>query len=150
MPEGFDLLLRLLIAHLLGDFLLQPRSWVEERKAKHFRSSGLWWHGAVHGVLALLAMGDLRWWPLALVIACTHVAIDILKSYKDTGSAKWFLLDQVLHLAVLVAAWWLIARPDLCSAFGLGWTDPQVLVPLAAFLLVTRPTGFFIAIFTKR
>lgn len=150
MIPGVDVLLRLFIAHVLGDFLLQPRRWVEERRTLHLRSPGLWLHGAVHGLLALLAIGDPQWWLLALLVALSHVAIDTLKSYKDAGSAKWFLLDQVLHLAVLVAAWWLIARPDLCSAFGLGWTDPQVLVPLAAFLLVTRPTGFFIAIFTKR
>lgn len=150
MPEGSDLLLRLLIAHLLGDFLLQPAAWVQERKAKHFRSSGLWWHGAVHGALALLAMGDPRWWPLALAIALAHAAIDILKSYKDGASAKWFLLDQVLHVAVLVAAWWWIAKPDLCTGFALAWTDQRILIPLTAFLLATRPAAFFIAIYTKR
>lgn len=150
MTEGSDLLLRLLIAHLLGDFFLQPRAWVEDRMAKHFRSPGLWWHGAVHGVLALLAIGGLRWWPLALAIAVAHVAIDILKSYKDGASAKWFVLDQALHVAVLLAVWWWIVKPDLHAGLGHAWTDAHILLPLAAFMMVTRPAGFFIALFTKR
>ena len=64
MP-GLDLLLRLLIAHVLGDFLLQPRSWVRERTEKHHRSTALYLHGMLHGLLALLALGDLSRWPSA-------------------------------------------------------------------------------------
>lgn len=29
-----DLILKLLIAHIIGDFVLQPNSWVEEKKIK--------------------------------------------------------------------------------------------------------------------
>lgn len=150
MIPGVDVLLRLFIAHVLGDFLLQPRRWVEERRTLHLRSPGLWLHGAVHGLLALLAIGDPQWWLLALLVAFSHVAIDTLKSYQDGASTRWFVLDQVLHAAVLMAAWWWVVAPEGMAAPGELFTDPRILLVLLAVLLVTRPAGFFIAVFTKR
>ena len=94
MP-GMDLLLRLLIAHVLGDFVLQPRKWVQDRAHRHHRSAALYMHGALHGLLALTAIGDLSSWPLVLLIAVSHIGIDVLKSHKDPKSAKWFLIAKV-------------------------------------------------------
>ena len=150
MIPGVDVLLRLFIAHVIGDFLLQPRRWVEDRKARHLRSPGLWWHGAVHGLLVLLAIGDLQGWFPALLVALAHVAIDVFKSYRNGADTKWFVLDQMLHAAVLVAAWWWVVRPEGMAAPGELLTDPRILLVLLAALLVMRPTAFFIAIFTKR
>lgn len=47
MP-GLDLLFRLLIAHVIGDFLLQPGGWVRERREKHILSPSLYMHGVLH------------------------------------------------------------------------------------------------------
>jgi hypothetical protein len=33
-------LIKLLLAHLLTDFVLQPNSWVKDRKEKHFGHGG--------------------------------------------------------------------------------------------------------------
>ncbi len=54
-----SLFARLLLAHLLGDFAFQPDRWVENRRARHFRSSFLYLHAAVHFGLAWVATGAL-------------------------------------------------------------------------------------------
>jgi hypothetical protein len=57
---GFTpIFLRLVISHCVGDFVLQPSSWITERRARDWRSPRLYAHGAVHGVLALFAVGML-------------------------------------------------------------------------------------------
>lgn len=46
------LLIWLLIAHLLADFPLQPRSWVEDKIRHRAGSRFLLLHALLHGVLA--------------------------------------------------------------------------------------------------
>ncbi|MEP6596821.1 MAG: DUF3307 domain-containing protein, partial [Ginsengibacter sp.] len=40
-------LIKLLLAHLLTDFILQPASWIENRNRKHFTSEKLYLHGVI-------------------------------------------------------------------------------------------------------
>jgi len=149
MP-GLDLLLRLLIAHVLGDFLLQPGGWVRERAQKHFMSKALYLHGVLHGVLAMLAFGDLSRWPLALLVAITHIAIDLLKSYKDPRSTTWFVIDQALHALVLFGIWaWSMGYAPGEDLRPL-WHDERTLAVILAAVMLTRPTGILIAVFTGR
>jgi len=130
-------LLRLVLAHIVGDFVLQPKRWITERRAQHWRSPRLYVHGILHGVLAYVALGAGDRWREAALIAVTHVGIDVLKSYKDGHghSARWFVVDQALH--ALVIAW--IAAEVSGVHVGSWMRD-----------LVTRPTSIFIRTFTSR
>ncbi len=149
MP-GLDMLLRLLIAHVLGDFVLQPRAWVKDRTEKHYRSGTLYLHAALHGVLAMVALGGPDQWIAALIVAFTHLGIDLLKSYKDPGSAKWFVIDQGLHVLVLVALWvWLSGYAPL-NDLQYAWYDERTLMLLLATIVLTKPVGILIAVFTSR
>jgi len=96
-------LLKLVSAHLLTDFVLQPRSWVLERKQRHFASGRLYLHGLVTGLGALVFLGP-AYWIVVLIITLTHILIDGWKSYQ-TDSTRWFIVDQLMHLAVIVTCW---------------------------------------------
>jgi len=48
--------LKLLMAHILGDFVLQPDKWVQDKRAKKHRSSFLYWHIALHTILLILLL----------------------------------------------------------------------------------------------
>jgi uncharacterized membrane protein len=149
MP-GLDVLLRLLIAHVLGDFVLQPRAWVRDRTEKHHRSRTLYLHAVVHGVLAMIALGGPEEWIAALVVAFTHLGIDLLKSYKDPGSAKWFVTDQGLHVLVLLVLWvWLSGYAPL-NDLRYAWYDERTLATVLAIIVLTKPVGILIAAFTSR
>lgn len=95
---------KLLLAHLLGDFLLQPLKWVIHKQVKKIRSPYLYLHVLVHFCLVMLLLWDLEAWKPALLIALSHYFIDLGKLY----SLQWFknksipfFLDQLFHLIVL-------------------------------------------------
>ncbi len=146
-----DLLLLLLLAHVLGDFYLQPLSWVKDRLKWHFKSPKLQLHVSVHMGLSLLALLVWQWgygWQhdslmavlLALTIGGSHYLIDVAKSYSNNGLAA-FLLDQLAHLSVLLLLW---------SAYtdNWHWWPPQLptgwLVVGMAYLLVLTPASVLI------
>jgi hypothetical protein len=97
--------IKLLLAHILGDFLLQPRSWVLEKERRKAASPKLYYHVLIHGALVMLLLGDLQFWPIALTVSITHFFIDWAKLtfQKKRTRTKWFIADQVLHISVLIA-----------------------------------------------
>jgi Protein of unknown function (DUF3307) len=52
------LIIKLLLAHLIGDFLFQPESWVKAKEEKKLRAWQLYPHSVIHGVLSLLIVWD--------------------------------------------------------------------------------------------
>ncbi len=99
--------LKLLLAHIIGDFLLQPRTWVEHKEQKKAASPYLYLHVLIHGALILLFLWDWSLWYLALIIAGSHLLIDLVKIYfqKTHSRISWFVIDQMLHVAVLIGVY---------------------------------------------
>lgn len=157
-----SVLLGLLLAHLVGDFLLQPLAWVEDRLRHYHRSRHLVHHVLVHGILtfavlavAALVMADAPGLLTALAgaaaVIASHWLIDLGKAHLPAGRLRWFLLDQALHWLVLTGVWlaWLDSAQPLATA--LGWLlTPEVLGVAAAYLLLTRPVAFAIALAMRR
>ena len=50
-----NLIIKLLIAHVIGDFVYQPDKWVEEKKNKPLKSRYFYFHGIVH-LIALFVL----------------------------------------------------------------------------------------------
>jgi hypothetical protein len=98
------ILLRLLAAHLLGDFLLQPSSWVASKEEKKAKSGSLYLHVLVITALTYLLLWDWSKWYVPLIIGLTHLLIDIWKCYRK-NSLTYFLADQALHIAVIGVVW---------------------------------------------
>ncbi len=97
-------LIKLLLAHLLTDFVLQPSGWIESRNKKHFASGKLYLHGFVTALAAWILIGW-RYWLVALIILITHTLIDGWKSYRQKN-VVYFLADQLLHLLVIFGCWY--------------------------------------------
>lgn len=152
-----SLLMALVLAHLVGDFLLQPYHWVVDRERHKQHSRHLLHHVLVHGALTLavlaaasLAMTGTPGLALslagALAVAGSHWLIDLGKAHLPPGKLRWFLLDQGLHLLVLGALWlaWIASLTPLVTLAA--WlTSPPVLGVAVAYLVVTRPFAFAIA-----
>lgn len=45
------ILVKLIIAHFIGDFLLQPTAWVKDKEAKKAQSKYLFIHILIHGLI---------------------------------------------------------------------------------------------------
>lgn len=98
------LTIKLLIAHILGDFVLQPDSWVKDKKEKKHQSKFLYLHGVVHliALLVLLAF-DWSYWPYMLLIVVSHLVIDVIKLYLESNNNTRivFIVDQMLHVSII-------------------------------------------------
>ncbi|KDN56484.1 DUF3307 domain-containing protein [Flavobacterium seoulense] len=98
------LFLSLLLAHLLGDFLLQPTTWVNDKKKRKIRSKYLYYHIGVHLLLLLIATQfSFKYLLAVILIALSHFGIDCAKLYfeKKKTAKTWFFIDQLLHLMVI-------------------------------------------------
>ena len=95
---------KLLLAHLIGDFVLQPTRGLIHKQAKKIRSAFLYLHILIHFLLVLLLTWDLSLWKIALIIALSHYVIDLAKLYSSDyfkNPSTPFFIDQILHLLVL-------------------------------------------------
>jgi len=136
-------LLKLLLAHLLGDFFLQPSSWVVEKEKKKLKSFKLYWHVLIHTVLIFLVFRSFEVWRIALVVGITHFVIDSIKLIYQREKTKslWFFMDQFLHLLVILACWINYTHPDFSILF---FYEQKIWVLGVGVLILTSPTSIFI------
>ncbi|GGH28084.1 DUF3307 domain-containing protein [Sphingobacterium alkalisoli] len=143
--------LKLLLCHILGDFVLQPKSWVAKRKD---RIVYLFLHVVTHMVLLMVFFSSdfARWWPNILLITFGHLAIDSLKIWWERmwpyKPVLLFIVDQILHIALLVVV--------IIHMYGVPdqWTElfftSKSLLYLIAFLLVTAVSPIFLRVFFSK
>lgn len=95
--------IQLILAHLLGDFILQPNSWVADKENKKLKSKYLYLHVLIHTVLSFIFLWNLELWWVAVLVGITHFIIDVCKlSFQNIQTTKkWFFIDQILHIAVI-------------------------------------------------
>ena len=142
-------LLKLLVAHLIGDFLLQPGKWVKAKEAKKLGAWQLYFHSLLHGLLALVLMWDVNFWMWALLIAFVHLIIDSFKLLvqKNNTRRALFFVDQLLHF-IFIYAIWLLYEGKYFSFTFLKNTNLWLLITLIIFL--TKPVSFAVKIFISK
>jgi hypothetical protein len=100
-------IIQLLIAHIIGDFALQPNNWVKDKNIKKHKSKFLYFHGLVH-LTALVVLLKFNWsyWPYILFIVISHMIIDLIKLnlIEKINSRTLFYFDQVLHMIIISIA----------------------------------------------
>ncbi|MDC9496233.1 MULTISPECIES: DUF3307 domain-containing protein [unclassified Pseudoalteromonas] len=158
---GFSLLLAaLIIGHLVSDFFLQPMSWVNDRNTHHFKAKKLYLHVLVHGVVSavILALWEYSygWQQLSTVLLSTatimlsHYLIDIAKSYSNKGVVP-FLLDQIAHIAVIIALCiYITDNQSLIAYVSALATNPKVLWVVCGYLIILSPSAVFIRMMLER
>lgn len=140
------MLLKLLIAHFLGDFVLQSNELI---KAKYESWKGTLKHALIVTSVAAATLfaylGDPRTYLLLGLLAGTHFVQDVNKVifdkyYNPKRSPLPFFADQAMHLFVL---WVLVTLYSDLSRFELpNWVNawyesPMVLTCILLVILVT-------------
>ncbi len=136
----------LVLAHLVADFVLQTNKICGDKAAMKWRSVYHYVHAAVVFWLSWMVTWDVDFWWCALVIAVTHLGIDVWKSYRDE-IVSWFILDQVLHLGVLgcvTYVWTGCHGWDLPSGIKLWHIAATV-----AVVICWKPANIFIKLMLK-
>ena len=124
------ILLRMLLAHILGDFVFQPTVLV---KMKRSGWGGLILHSAVVSLAtALLLWNQMRyWWLWVLVLGVFHTFVDQYRTFFGTGE-RWgiiyFVGDQIVHLMSMIVVAWVAAGwrlGDLAVLFSSAATQEE-------------------------
>ncbi|MBO6185086.1 MAG: DUF3307 domain-containing protein [Chryseobacterium sp.] len=133
--------IQLILAHLLGDFILQPNSWVADKENRKLKSSYLYFHVLIHTILSFIFLWDLKLWWVAVLVGISHFIIDACKlSFQKIQTKKrWFFIDQALHVAVIggISLYF--------SEFNFEFLKNQdFLKMIMAALFLTSPASIFI------
>ena len=130
-----ELVLSLVLAHLVADFMLQTGKSCKDKKERHWKSP----HHYIH---ALFVFG-LSWlvsWDVS------HLVIDIWKSYRE-DNVVWFALDQMMHLLVIAGVAYAWTRcHDWNLPFGI---ELRHVVIAVALLICWKPANIFIKLMLK-
>lgn len=152
MDSSLLILLQLVLAHILTDFVLQPTKWVKHKRKHKAASVYLYVHSIIAGLLPYLILQKWDFWGLILIVGITHFLIDLWKIQHKKDNLYMFLLDQFYHIIILILIWLYLINgfgavlPFIESIF----TSVPVLAILSGYILVIFPVGFIVGKATKR
>lgn len=132
---------KLILAHLFGDFIFQPNSWVSDKENKKLKSRYLYLHVLIHTVLCFIFLWDIRLWWVAILVGISHFIIDSAKLNFQTikNKKRWFFIDQALHILVIAGI------SFYCKEFNFEFLKNQNLLKIiAAALFLTTPASIVI------
>ena len=133
--------IKLILAHLLGDFTLQPNSWVADKEHYKLKSKFLYFHVLIHTILSFIFLWDLQLWWVAVLVGFTHFIIDAAKlSFQNVKTKKrWFFIDQLLHVLVIAGVSFYFQE------FSFSFLQNQEFLKIImAALFLTTPASIFI------
>lgn len=153
-----DILKLLLIAHLIGDFFLQPVKLIEKKKSS---IKGLIIHSLIYTLmitLVLLLFGNI--WEIifwSFLILVSHSLIDYFrikftKKFNNNAFSFWsFIVDQIIHVLLLVTIS-LVIKSTLNSigdaVYNITFLKEIghniIINYILAFLIVLSPASVFI------
>jgi hypothetical protein len=150
-----SILVRLLIAHCITDFLLQPDHWIAGKRKKIWNSKYLWYHGLLTGTIAWIFVPHLTIWWAILLIIITHIITDGFKlsTEKKYGSnLSLFLADQFIHVTIIVIAWLFIVNGwgKLNALLHNYLPNYRILLRILGYLLMIGPVGYIIQFLTRK
>ncbi len=146
--------LRLLLAHIISDFILQGAYIANNKKGKALKNIvALTIHSSIHAILAYLFVGDIRYYFLPITIFLTHFIIDYIKSNYMADKLRYFFIDQFLHIIVILLIWLYLAQINIDTIFATINPIIQsntVWIILLSYILILQPTSVTLEVFFKR
>ncbi|WP_339837253.1 DUF3307 domain-containing protein [uncultured Flavobacterium sp.] len=133
---------KLLLAHLIGDFLLQPNKWVNDKEKKKQKSIYLYLHTTLHLALVLLFVAEIDFIIYGIILAVSHGIIDLikLKFQKKKTKRIWFSVDQLLHLLMI----FIIVLIYNDTSIDFKNLDSTIWIFITGIVLLTKPTSIII------
>lgn len=144
------LLIKQTLAHLAADFVLQPTSWIREKEVKLLKSPYFWLHLVIVTILSYVVVGDWNDWIIPVTIGMTHGLIDLGKAWLSRQipwsrySVPLFLIDQSLHVGVLVGIWYFYTIPEGGFMPVFFVYEREFWILLTAIVTLTTPAGIII------
>ncbi len=149
------ILLKLFFAHIVADFPLQPdaicKGKTSNKQTTKWKYLSL--HAAIHSVVTYVVVAEWEVWALPVAVFVAHFLIDFLKTRTATNKLKYFVLDQLLHIASLVLItflWFGDGNECFTSLFENEVDATSFWLLLVAYLLVLQPSSILLSLFIKK
>lgn len=135
------LLLKFLLAHFLGDFVLQTQKMVRYK----YRPKYFIFHLVIHTILLSVFLFNDKVWYAVLIVVTSHAAIDFvkIKLSNKINNTFLFMADQVAHITVIILVLILFSTLEISFDF---LSQPLIWLSLIALVLVTQGTAIFMRI----
>lgn len=145
------ILLKLLIAHILGDFVLQSDHWVSHKRKNKIKSIYLYIHASIIGILSYLFIANWTNYFIPGIIVISHIVIDIWKINSKETSTN-FILDQLYHFLVMIIIWILFYYDEANSLmiFIENLNYNKIWLIIFAYVFAIWPSGYIIGGITKK
>ncbi len=139
------ILVKLVLAHFVGDFLLQPDSWVLHKREYGLRSHFLYLHSFIHGMLVFILIPDVRGLFMGGVIMTVHAVTDLLTSARKKSFAL-FVTDQAVHMLAILILWLTVYGLYTQFFSFIGWVMSygDILLITIAYIVVIWPASHLI------
>lgn len=145
------ILIKLIAAHLTGDFLLQSDKMCANKFSNHSAAKykSLVLHALIQAALAYVFVAQWTCWLIPVVIGTSHFIIDYLKSLSKRKDLIRLIWDQLAHFCIIIALWWFaFARvPQVDMNYGIFSTNIWLIA--TAYIAVLAPTSILIKSFIE-
>ncbi len=145
-------LVRILLAHFLGDFLLLPKKFNQSKQEKKWKSRWIYIHSFLYSALITLAFEawDKVFWFLPTVFLI-HLLVDGIR-LEGKDNAKNFLISQLSSI-ILLTGLWAAARPEnfdlIKSSLRQLWHSSNFFLIALGYILILWPFGYLVGYLTK-
>jgi hypothetical protein len=171
----YNLLIRLILAHLLSDFILQPTKWAEDKDTKGFSSRYLYLHVLITGITTMLIVCDKNYLLAIGIITVIHGLTDGIKAEVIKYNIKrlsantfkklpifdqflsklsklyLFTIDQIIHIIIIGVTWLIVTNQSsrLYSDFVIMLQCKIFWLYILSYTWVTIPVAVIIGKITE-
>ncbi len=145
------ILIKLIAAHLTGDFLLQSDRMCIDKFSNNSKAKykALVLHALVQAALAYIFVAQWNCWIVPVVIGVSHFAIDLVKTMSKRTDLISFVWDQLAHLCIIIGLWWLefarLSQVDMADEIF----STNFWLIATAYIAVLAPTSILIKFFIE-
>lgn len=144
------ILVKLIAAHLVGDFIFQPDKMCENKESSNVTVRFTWigFHSLFQAAFTYLFLADWTNWLIPLIVGCAHFLIDAIKTFSPNKGFVTFISDQIAHFVALFLIWWLFyVIGDFSSPVNQYILSFKTWVIFTCFVTILSPTAIFIKMF---
>jgi hypothetical protein len=154
----YSILVRLIVAHFLSDFVLQTNALANNKDTKGFASWHLYAHILFTGLIAMLVIWDASWLFPIFIITGIHLVVDGIKGEVNrrllnlSSPGYLFVVDQFIHITTIISVW-AIASGQASTFYSdiSCWIEkPNLWLIILAYTAISIPTSVVIGKMTQK
>lgn len=144
------LLIKLIAAHLLGDFILQSDNLCKKRYNKKIteKISANCIHSFIQAALSYCLLETWNLWWLPFTIFISHFIIDFIKTQFGKKDLPYFIMDQIAHYCVIFLIWYYL-QSNLPESLAISKISLSGWIIFTSFLAILKPSSILIKLFME-